>query len=398
MLNDYAEAATVAGKVVVVGGAYEASPANTQYWVRAHDARTGEFLWDDLRVGACGQCRLEALASRGRLVFAAGTALGLIDSDFFVRTYDARTGAIVWENLHDQSGNDGAVDVAVAGRHVFVVGRSGEDFLVRAYDARPGLLGRLLWSQPSDFGTVDRPTAIAARGSRVYAVGAGGPAMWDAVIVARRAKDGAPPWDEQFDHALSLAMFVDVTVARGAVVAAGWVTNALGDHDFLLRAYADADSEDELWTFYGDLDGEEDQAAAVTSKGSRVYAAGYVTDAQGNTDIYVAAFHATTGADLWARRFDLAGEDDRAYSVAVVGNIVLVGGAGVRAQQTTGDLVLLAYDAKTGDLLWHVAYDRAGLDDYASAVAGKGWRAFVAGAVTELLGGENLHLRAHELR
>jgi hypothetical protein len=45
-----------------------------------------------------------------------------------------------------------------------------------------------------------------------------------------------------------------------------------------------------------------------------------------------------------------------------------------------------------------MAYDRAGLDDVAYAVAGKGRRAFAAGQVTDLLSGKNLHLRAHALR
>jgi hypothetical protein len=381
--DDHAEELTVAGATVAVAGIKRVSAMETRFWVRAYDAKTGVFLFEDDALAGFAL----SLASLGSRIFATGFAGG----GFFTRAYSARTGELLWEDPRNLLGV--ATDVAVGRGRVFAVGSNTSGFQVRAYDATSGAVQ---WTQPHQF-AFDTANAIAASRSRVFAVGSSmpGPLHSDGAIHARNAASGSFLWDDLVDYANHSDHFVDVTVARGAVVVAGDAGTPFATK-FYLRAYADDDAEEVLWDF-DDLPAGG-AATAITSKGSRVYAAGWIENLSGDTDVYVRTVDARTGNLLWEESFDLAGDDDAASSVAVVGKSLLVGGYGVNGQDGE-DLVLLSYDARKGGLpRWHVVADRDGLDDGAVAVAGKGATALVASDVTSLLSGTNLQVRAHALR
>lgn len=122
--------------VVVVGGATNAvGPASGEDWVvRTYDAKTGTLLWEDLFDGAANDDRVEQVTLAGKSVLVAGRSRQLVDpesgNDWVVRAYDVQTGALLWSDVHDGAlGNDRVSNtgtgLAVAGKRAFVVGRTG---------------------------------------------------------------------------------------------------------------------------------------------------------------------------------------------------------------------------------------------------------------------------------
>ena len=84
-------------------------------------------------------------------MFAAGTfAKDFGNSDFTVRAYNARTGLLLWDDHSHVSPQTTAVDIALGKFRLFVAGYTtnssnstpfsipNTDFLIRAYDVRPG--------------------------------------------------------------------------------------------------------------------------------------------------------------------------------------------------------------------------------------------------------------------
>jgi outer membrane protein assembly factor BamB len=130
------------------------SGGNCDFTLRACDIRTGGILWQkmfDLAGGfdAAGPIAVKdgkvVAARRGQVnnVFPTDTLAGPL-IDWLVRTYDARTGALLWQDRFDHAnGHDRVVGVAIQGRRVVAVGRSAskpsglrqdEDWLVRTYE------------------------------------------------------------------------------------------------------------------------------------------------------------------------------------------------------------------------------------------------------------------------
>ncbi|MGH2690932.1 MAG: PQQ-binding-like beta-propeller repeat protein [Actinomycetota bacterium] len=137
-------------------------------------------------------------------------------------------------------------------------------------------------------------------------------------------------------------------------------------------------------------DGEEAaQSSAVSSDGSRLFVAGYSWDDATGFDYSTVAYDATTGARLWAARYDGPEHlDDYANSVAVSpnGSRVFVTGIvdrGTNQQgRAIGDFGTTAYDAQSGAEVWASRYDGpAGLHDvaYAIAVGPEGGSVYVTG-------------------
>jgi hypothetical protein len=138
--RDHAYSVVALGERVFVGG-LGSTDFTRNYLVRAYDGTTGALLWEDNptdRGGAANQ-----LAADGSTVYAAGDG-ALPDSgsslDFLVRAYDAGTGALLWEDKHDEAGGgDAAIGIAARRGRVLaaggVVSEAGDlDLAVRAYD------------------------------------------------------------------------------------------------------------------------------------------------------------------------------------------------------------------------------------------------------------------------
>jgi hypothetical protein len=374
---------------------------NRDFLVRAYDADSGTLLWKD-QVDTAGDAdRAFALAAGAGRVFAAGFGTNADgNQDFLVRAYDQTTGALRWQDQRDPAGfNDVAEALAVWGGQVFAAG-SGEraagnqDFLVRAYEARSGALR---WEDRGDTaGLNDAAFALAVDRGRVFAAGfvTNAAGNQDFLVRAYQATDGALLWEDQVDHAGLDDTALSLAMEGGQVFAAGFVTNAAGNQDFLVRAY-EARSGTLRWIDQVDPAGGFDGVNALAVEGDRLFAAGFVTNAAGNFDAFLRAYEARSGALLWEDQVDRAGLDDAALALTVQRGQVFIAGFGTNAAGNI-DVLVRAYQATTGMLLWEDQVDRAGLDDAALAVAAGRGRMVAAGTGTTATGKMDVLIRAYD--
>ncbi len=91
---------------------------------------------------------------------------------------------------------------------------------------------------------------------------------------------------------------------------------------------------------------EKGEAVAVDTGRNVVYATGSITNAAGNTDLLLVAYEARTGAILWSDQVD-SGGDDKGVDIGVPasGDKVAVGGQ-------TGTAMFVRTYKVTGDILW----------------------------------------------
>lgn len=220
--DDYAVAVAAGGDAVFVGGSATNGAGNNDFLVRAYDARTGALVWEDQFDLAGGFDSTRAVAKDGNRVFAAGVGQDAAGNDtWLVRAYNARTGTLLWENRFNRGGRAAdASSMTAAHQRVFVVGAAqgagGDiDFVVRTYHARTGAL---LWEDRRAGGEISG-TSIIADGSRLFVTLA-------FVVRAYDMEKGTLLWENQFG-----AQVLAVAAAHGRVFAVG------GNPDFVVRAY-----------------------------------------------------------------------------------------------------------------------------------------------------------------
>jgi glucose dehydrogenase len=168
--QDTARAIAVHGDdVIAVGSAGDAR----DFVVRSYEAKTGALQWQD-RVDSGGLDEALALAIQNRSAYVVGRVAASGNSDFVVRAYNRKTGALRWDDIFDFGGNDIARTVTVAEGQVFVGGSLQEAgfgdsaIVVRAYGAKTG---HLTWMDKLVAPQASAIEKITARGGRVYAVG-----------------------------------------------------------------------------------------------------------------------------------------------------------------------------------------------------------------------------------
>lgn len=176
MRDSLALAVAATGKSVAVVGQGVDIEANQQLGlVRVYGAHTGQLLWSDTVGGEAGSSgALRDVAIAGNRVVVAGNGFPSQGaSDYLVRAYRTRTGAVAWEDTLVE-GDGLAAHLVVDGTRLYVAGNSdsgfgfGEDFLVRAYRVRNG---GLLWEDQRDGNGSDLVGAIALAGPRVVVAG-----------------------------------------------------------------------------------------------------------------------------------------------------------------------------------------------------------------------------------
>lgn len=143
----------------------------------------------------------------------------------------------------------------------------------------------------------------------------------------------------------------------------------------MVRAY-DIRTGAVMWTDKFDRAGQFDFAVHVVVGGGRVFVAGITNPAAGNDDDFtVRAYNAQTGALDWEDTFDYGGLDE-AFAIAVGGGRVVAIGGGVNASGNE-DIILRAYDANNGTVLWTRIVDQ-GADEEGQFLAIHGGRVFMA--------------------
>jgi PQQ-like domain len=142
------------------------------------------------------------------------------------------------------------------------------------------------------------------------------------------------------------------------------------NHDYATVAY-DASTGSTLWVrrYDGPVKGSDAANAVVASPdGSAVYVTGE-SEGHSHREYATIAYAAATGAVLWARRYT-AGRSDSANALATSadGSMVVVTGLSA-GDGTSYDYATVAYDAATGEVRWVRRYDGAGDSDRANAIA-----------------------------
>jgi hypothetical protein len=170
------------------------------------------------------------------------------------------------------------------------------------------------------------------------------------------------------------------------VFVTGQSDGSTGGEDYTTVAY-DASTGTQLWTKrYNGTANLDDfvRSLGVSPDGSHVFVTGVSRGSTSGYDYATVAYDASTGTRLWAKRYDgQANLDDSATALGVSadGSQVFVTGDSARSSGDD-DFATLAYDAATGDKLWAKRYNGpANLDDDATAlgVSPDGSQVFVTG-------------------
>lgn len=253
--------------------------------VRVYEAITGTLVWADKinnesSFGFVGR----DLAVDKKRVFAVGRLdnFGTGNPDFLVRAYDADTGDVLWESRVDQGADDNAVAVASQSEKVFVAGATNRDFLVRGYQAGKGFLQ---WE--NRIGQNSLANAIVADDNRVFVGGLIDEAPHTLILRAYKAANGAPLWENQIEDGFSDSNYL--AAIKGRLFAVGLIETGNGPTDFryFVRAY-----DSKTGTLHWSNQENGFLHALAVDDQERFFAAGFVVNALGNADGLLRAYDA----------------------------------------------------------------------------------------------------------
>ena len=378
------------GNTVYVTGYTDVSSLNYDYGTVAYNAATGAQLWASQYGPDNGSYAAQvAVSPDGKEVFVTGRSTGQGSNyDYATVAYDAASGAQLWSERYNgpDSNYDAAAALAVSpgGQTVFVTGTSwsatsGEDYVTIAYDAATGThLWIKSYNGPGNRNDVADSVAVAPGGNAVYVTGTSQDASagYDYATVAYSATTGTQLWLGRFSSALGLnfAAALAVSPTTGSVFVTGYSKSATSA-DYATISYNGATGA-RLWIKrYNDPSNGNDQATAlsVSPDGNSVFVTGERSGSHG-FDYATVGYGATTGARLWASRYNgPANGDDTPTSVTVSpdSNTVYVTGSSQAVAPGTGyDYATAAYGAATGAQLWAKRYNGPGnANDTANSVA-----------------------------
>ena len=321
-------------------------------------AAGGDLLWQDHFDLAAGEDVARAVAAGNGRVVAVGSAQNAAgNSDFLVRCYDAKTGALLWKDIVDVAGGDDvATSVVVDDNRVIVAGTGidatgGRRLLLRVYVAQTG---QLAWEDRPPFISVG---GLAADGPRVVVAGTSADAAGNSRLAVRayNAKSGVLDWQ---DNPPPPSGFVEFNGAiRGVAVhdervfVAGTVrmTPPSFNPTCIIRAYVARN---------GKLDWESQQgppcsATAIATDGRNVVLA--ALGGAGLDDFLALSFDAETGQFLWQNRtFVGTGFDNEAIAVDIERHTAFVGGwvRWLPGRDNQEALLVRAYNTQTGVIDW----------------------------------------------
>jgi len=339
-------------RVFVTGDSY-GSTGYPDYATVAYDASTGSQLWV-MRYdgpGNVGDFTYDLEVSPdGSAVFVTGSSIGSTGNyDYATVAYDASTGSQLWARRTDGPGTnagDSAFDLGVSpdGSAVFVTGFSlnstgFSDFLTVAYDASTG---SQLWAKsyngPANGSDAAVALGVSPDGSAVFVTGGSvGPSGsgGDYATVAYDASTGSQLWAKSYNGPANdsdFAIGLGVSPEGSTVFVTGNSIGSTSDYDYATVAY-NASTGSRLWAkrYNGPRDDIDDATAlGVSPDGSSVFVTGFSTGPMGDFDYATLAYDATTGSQLWVRRYNgpVHGHDwANALGVSPDGSTVFVAGS-----------------------------------------------------------------------
>jgi outer membrane protein assembly factor BamB len=191
---------------------------------------------------------------------------------------------------------------------------------------------------------------------------------------------------------LTLESSIPLSKTRQAFVAIPSIVVTMAFLAFLAAHFASptlAAVGDLVWTDRVDLGGPTplsgtgDFPRALVAAAGRVFAAGFITTAAGRVDLVVRAYDARTGVLIWQDIFN-GGGFDLAFTMTADNNRVFVGGRTSipgSADQGLVALLVRAYDVKTGRVLWSRVSETLGGFEDVSRLSVVGSKLFLAGVV-----------------
>jgi outer membrane protein assembly factor BamB len=328
--------------------------------------------------------------------YSNGTSSG---EDYATVAYSAATGDQLWVKRYNGPANatDEANSVGVSpdGRKVFVTGVSAgatsPDYATVAYNAATGAK---LWVKrydgPAKKSDAAWSLALSPDGTKAYVTGGstGTKSSGDYTTVAYNAATGAQLWLKRYngpanssDSAYSVAVSPDgrKVVVTGASTGIYYPDGSEKGFDYATVAY-NASTGAQLWAKrYNGPAKDKDMAHSVTvgPASSAVYVTGESTGTNTGSDYATVAYNAATGARLWDTRYNgQANGIDAASSVAVSpdGQTVYVTGESTEIPPTSAQsyegYATFAYSAATGVPLWASRYNGTGIGyNYAASIA-----------------------------
>jgi WD40 repeat protein len=388
-----AVAVSADGSTVFATGGGTGATSGYDYTTLAYGASTGTTRWSKTYNGpgnGFDQATALGLSPDGTRLFVTGASRGSgTGLDYATVAYNASTASQLWARRYTGAGK--LVDYATAlgvspdGAIVFVTGYSpgsghGDDYATLAYSASTGAT---LWSKrydgPGHGSDAARGLAVSPDGLTVFVTGSsvGATGDPDYTTVAYGATTGARLWVKRYNgpgNYVDEAHAVKVSPDGSTVFVTGFSVGLDGGFDYGTVAY-DASTGAQLWArrYSGPVQ-RDDYASAldVSPDGSAVFVTGYSVGVGYRFDYATVGYKASTGARLWVKRYNGPGNDtDDANAVAVSpdSSIVLVTGASVGSNFSI-DYATVAYNASSGAQLWVRRYNgAAGHDDFAYALA-----------------------------
>lgn len=243
-----------------------------------------------------------------------------------------------------------------------------------------GAGGDLIWQDVFNLSAGgNEARTVAASGDRVFAGGMGeesdNQGVW--ILRAYQAESGKLLWDDVFNPGGGNAAVFQITAEENRAFAAGAGDDQEGTSVWIVRAY-DEKSGDVIWEDLFKNGGRNAEAHAVSAGGNRVFVGGRAESPSGGSEWVVRAYDASTGDLLWHDRFGINGKDEVALSIAVLGNRLFVSGGGPDPL-TAGDWLVRAYDAGTGELLWEDQLGTADGNFISLSITARDGRVFAAG-------------------
>jgi len=227
--------------------------------VHAFELETGEPLWDDALYEPGGN----AFSGNGAVKQGVYISTGMDPRVFFrVRAFDSLTGELLWEDIAGYTDGFGfARDAVVSGNAVHIAGGEISEQIdisrltVRTYDLRTG---KLIWDaldneDRNGAGTAERRVtsvayAIAKGGDELFLAGSAlnlpqtssdPPSDRDMVVRSYDRKTGELRWSDRIDGGRNQHDFAwDVEALRNRIAVAGVYNWRSPDQEFVIRVYA----------------------------------------------------------------------------------------------------------------------------------------------------------------
>ena len=251
--QDGAKQVIASGNKVFVAG-YSFLDSNTSaFTVRAYSAKTGALIWDDYYHRQDSYDTAYFLTVLGKRLYVAGsTNTNESYNALTLRSYSQGSGRLFWTQHvnRDENGGEEIGGIVAQDGRVFVASQSGmslsgagyDAFAVRAFKARNG---ELLWQDihNAEGELVDGAADIAIKGKKLYVVGSTETTAGDSAMATRvyRAKTGSLVWQDNYDRVADGEDEAKAVAVSGSNVFVAGSTKVSGGSDsaFSVRAYKD---------------------------------------------------------------------------------------------------------------------------------------------------------------